>query len=175
MSTIVVETASAAMSPAALRWLASSRGTAMGMIAVRIAVEEAKAEVMATVKHSSRATTSGAPRPAACAEISSMMPAFSSMAMYVIMPATRSRVDQLTPSTAFSCRLMSTRASRAPAANARKPISRWKPSAPTTRATRQARVSHCRQSGRPETAMSSSSAASAAPSTSGVGRLASRA
>ncbi|MFJ7181875.1 hypothetical protein ACIQXA_37235 [Streptomyces massasporeus] len=62
MSTIVVETASAAISPAALRWLESSRGTAMGMIAVRIAVEEAKAEVMATVKHSSRATATGAPR-----------------------------------------------------------------------------------------------------------------
>ena len=37
--------------------------------------------VMATVKHSRSATTSGAPRPAACSEMLSMTPAFSSMAM----------------------------------------------------------------------------------------------
>ncbi|MFI6809052.1 hypothetical protein ACIBO6_29300 [Streptomyces luteogriseus] len=62
VSTIAVETASAAISPAALGWLESSSGTAMGMIAV----EEAKAKVRATVKHSSRATATGAPSPAAC-------------------------------------------------------------------------------------------------------------
>ena len=56
----------------------SSNGIAIGMVAVRIAVDDANAEVTPTMTHRTSATSNGAPRPTAPWATQSMVPECSS-------------------------------------------------------------------------------------------------